>query len=372
MNKHAKWIALAIFGALGILNTYALEVKVIYDHQSEGLTFAAGDIKTAFANSGNTFIAADISEARAEAKGTRIIISILGHKSSRAAFTAAGGTLPSGLQPEGFAILYTGTAGAETWWVWGADPTGAMYGGLELAETITLDGFGAITEKTRNRHLEKRGLKLNIPLDTRTPSYSDAGSAAQANIPEMWSWDFWTSSLDNLARYRYNSVTLWSLHPFPSLVKVPEYPDVALDDVKRTTRDLRAWYPNYANPGTTIYNDFLTGEMETLKTITIDEKIRFWQDVMEYAHQRGITFYLITWNVFVSSAVEHYGITPDQDNDITRDYLRKSVRTAFETYPRLGGIGVTAGENMAVGGANEKESWLWDTYGQGSPGQLLR
>ena len=66
-----------------------------------------------------------------------------------------------------------------------------------------------------------------------------------------------------------------------------------------------------------------------------------------------------------SSAEEHYGITPDQDNEITRDYIRKSVRAVFETYPLLGGIGVTAGENMAVGGANEKESWLWDTYGQG-------
>lgn len=364
-RKGLKCLALSILGVLCAMNTYAFEVQVIYDMHSEGLAFAAGDIQTALSKSGNTYTAVDISEASSEAKGTRIIISILGHKPSQSAFFSAGGTLPTGLQPEGFAIRYKGTEGAETWWVWGADLTGAMYGGLDLAETILLDGIGSITEKTQNRYLEKRGLKLNIPLDTRTPSYSDAGSAAQANIPEMWSWDFWTNYLDNLARYRYNTVTLWSLHHFPSLVKVPEYPDVALDDVKRTTRDLRAWYPEYANPGTTMYNDFLTGEMETLLTISMDEKIKFWQDVMKYAHQRGITFYLITWNVFVSSAEKHYGISPDQSNEITKDYIRKSVKAVFETYPRLGGIGVTAGENMAVGGANEKESWLWDTYGQG-------
>ena len=36
-----------------------------------------------------------------------------------------------------------------------------------------------------------------------------------------------------MARHRYNLLSLWSLHPFPSMVRVPEYPDVALADVKR-------------------------------------------------------------------------------------------------------------------------------------------
>ena len=365
MYRHAAWSSLILVWALCAHTTHALEVGIVYDDQSEGLAFAARDIQAALIKTGNTSTTRDITEVAAAADGTRIIISTLGHAPSQTAFETAGGTLPAGLEPEGFGIHVTETAGARTCWVWGADSTGAMYGGLDLAETITLDGFAGIKEKIQNRHLEKRGLKLNIPLDTRTPSYSDAGSAAQANIPEMWSWDFWTNHLDNLARYRYNSITLWSLHHFPSLVKVPDYPDVALDDVKRTTRDLKAWYPKYANPGTTMYNEFLTGEMETVRTMTIDEKIKFWQDVMEYAHHRGITFHLITWNVFVSSAEEHYGITPDQSNEVTKDYIRKSVQAAFETYPLLGGIGVTAGENMKVGGAKGKESWLWDTYGQG-------
>ena len=41
-------------------------------------------------------------------------------------------------------------------------------------------------------------------------------------------------ALDEMARRRFNVLTLWSLHPFPSLVRVPEYPDVALDDVWRS------------------------------------------------------------------------------------------------------------------------------------------
>ena len=88
-------------------------------------------------------------------------------------------------------------------------------------------------------YIAQRGIKFNIPLDARTPSYSDTGDAAQQNIPEMWSLDFWREFLDEMARHRYNVLSLWSLHPFPSLVKVPEYPDVALDDVRRTTRAAR-------------------------------------------------------------------------------------------------------------------------------------
>ena len=38
-----------------------------------------------------------------------------------------------------------------------------------------------------------------------------------------------------MARHRYNVLSLWSLHPFPSIVKVPEFPNVALNDVWHTT-----------------------------------------------------------------------------------------------------------------------------------------
>jgi hypothetical protein len=37
----------------------------------------------------------------------------------------------------------------------------------------------------------------------------------------------------------------------------------------------------------------------------------------------------------------------------------------FLTYPKLAGIGITAGENMGGMTDSEKEDWLWDTYGKG-------
>jgi hypothetical protein len=101
------------------------------------------------------------------------------------------------------------------------DDAGMMYGGLELAEQIKLFGLEKVEETTQNPYMQTRGTKFNIPLDARTPTYTDASDAAQKNIPEMWNFDFWKEYIDNLARYRFNLISLWSLHPFPSMVKVP-------------------------------------------------------------------------------------------------------------------------------------------------------
>ena len=297
--------------------------------------------------------------------GLTIFLANLGDESAEKTFATAGGQLPTGLQPEGYAIVSTKVAIGKIWWVWGADPTGTMYGGLDIAETITLDGITGLVDKVQDRHLPVRGQKINIPLDVRTPAYGDYGDAAQKNIPEMWSMDFWKQHLDRMARYRYNSITLWSNHPFPAMVKVPEYPDVALKDVKRTAADYRKWHVNYSRYGDNMINDTLLGNTETVRVMTMDQKIKFWQDVMQYADDRGIKFYLITWNIFISSAQFHYGLTEEPDDEKTIDYMRKSVRTAFQTYPLLAGIGVTAGEHMHGMDAAEKEDWLWKTYGEG-------
>ena len=348
-----------------VIPASAMDVQVVFDSQAKGISFAAGDIDTALKKKGHTPTLVRPGDMKATADGMAIVLAPLGNDAAQKAFVAAGGKLPTGLQPEGYAIQSTKTADTKTWWVWGADLTGTMYGGLDIAETIALDGMSGIVKKIQNRHLPVRGQKINIPLDVRTPAYGDYGDAAQKNIPEMWSWDFWTQHLDMLARYRYNAITLWSNHPFPAIVKVPEYPDVALDDVKRTASDYRQWHVNYSRYGDNMINETLLGKTETVKRMSMDEKIKFWQDVMQYAHDRGITFYLITWNIFISSAQFHYGLTEEPDDVKTIDYMRKSVRSVFQTYPLLGGIGVTAGEHMRGMTPAEKEEWLWKTYGEG-------
>jgi hypothetical protein len=79
---------------------------------------------------------------------------------------------------------------------------------------------------------------------------TDKGDAVQENIPEMWNMEYWIKFIDNLALSRYNFISLWNLHPFPSMVKVPEYPDIALDDVKRAPVFGRTYYgeSDYGTP----------------------------------------------------------------------------------------------------------------------------
>src|ERR1039457_927720 len=87
----------------------------------------------------------------------------------------------------------------------GGDARGLMYAGLALADNLQagkdLLKTGTIDGKP---YIPCRGIKFNIPLDARTPSYDDTGDAAQMNIETMWDFDFWKNYLDNMARYRYN------------------------------------------------------------------------------------------------------------------------------------------------------------------------
>lgn len=246
--------------------------------------------------------------------------------------------------------------------VTGFDEAGLMYGALELAEQIKLYGLKGVKPMVRNPYLDMRGPKFNIPLDVRTPSYTDVCDAAQYNIPHMWDFSFWKDYIDTMARYRYNYISLWSLHPFPSLVKVPGYENVALDDVQRSTTD---WKEYYNLMGIGFDATEIVSNVETLQSITIDEKIEFWKKVMAYGKSRNIDFHIITWNIFDYGTQGKYGITDDRNNKITKDYFRKSIKQLFVTYPDLAGIGLTTGENMKGANHTEREEWAYDTYALG-------
>lgn len=259
------------------------------------------------------------------------------------------------LKSEGFTILKEANKIVVT----GFDEAGLMYGTLELTEQINLYGFNGVESITHNPYMEMRGSKFNIPLDVRTPSYSDASDSGQKNIPHMWDFAFWKEYIDTMARYRYNYISLWNLHPFPSMVKVQEYPDVALDDVQRSTT---AWNEYHHNHATGLDTPEILDNPETVLKITIDEKIKFWQRVMQYASDRNIEFYIITWNIFVNGTDGKYGITDKIDNGITKDYFKQSIKAMFKTYPNLKGIGLTTGENMHQMSFKDKEDWAFDTY----------
>ena len=286
--------------------------------------------------------------------------------------------VPEHLDWQAYAVRVKVNGPQTTVWVLAADPTGAMYGGLDLAEAIQTGRFGRLADSDNKPYLERRGLKFNIPLDLRTPSYTDPSDAAQQNIPNVWDKSFWAAYLDEMAVYRYNVLSLWNLHPFPSLVKIPEFPHVALNDVWRTREKFD---DGYSHSGINFVRPNLLKNVEIIKKMTIDEKISFWQNVMQMARDRGIEVYFFTWNIFTNGAEGKDGITNRQNSDTTMAYFRAAVRELVTTYPLLAGIGITAGEDMnaKLEGKYANERWLGQTYGEGirdalkkEPGRVFR
>ena len=323
MNKPRQILTLLIL----VLAHPALAAVSLYPADSAPLAFAAAEIKHAAKNAKQAVPDVAISVAAGTAQSYRI-------------------------ERDGAKVR-----------VIGGDASGAMYGGLDIAEAIRTGTLDSLKESDNKPHIAKRGIKFNIPLDLRTPSYTDCSDAAQANIPEVWERDFWIDYLNAMARHRYNVLSLWSLHPFPSMVKVPEFPEVALDDVWRNCAKLD---DTFSFSGSDMVRPAMLADHEVVKRITMDEKIEFWRWVMQQAADRGITLYVFTWNVFTFGAEGKHGITNDMANDKTKAYFRASVREIVKTYPLLGGMGITAGEGMPHDmDSKVKEAWLWDTYGEG-------
>ncbi|MBW2962096.1 hypothetical protein [Mesonia aestuariivivens] len=174
--------------------------------------------------------------------------------------------------------------------------------------------------------------------------------------------EFWKNYIDKLARDRYNYVSIWSLNPYPSMVRTPGYEDIALDNVLRSTGKFKDHYPL---KGKKFDGPEILDPTEVVVEITMDEKIEFWRAVMKYAKSKNIKFYMVNWNIYDYGIFGKHGITTDQDNEVTKDYFRKSVKAMLLTYPDLAGFGLTTGENMNPHDPIAAENWAFETYGQG-------
>jgi len=314
------------------------KVAINFSKDDPMIAFAVGDIKKAL-----TDVGYDVDGTEADLRITF-------------------GLFKTGIGPQAFRIRGEGDNVIR---IVGGDSLGAMYGGLELAEMITLGGgLEAVQEKARKPYIFRRGLKFNIPLDARSPSYDDTGTAAQQNIQVMWEFGFWQAFLDTLARNRYNVLTLWTKHPYPGLVKLEKYPGIGYDDVCVLKKPI--------DTNTNLHFDDLDiydpNNFKVVKKISLDEKITFWNRVFDYAENRGIEIYIFHWNIYTFGARGKYGIDDLPDNPETIEYMRYCIREFLKTYPQVDGIGVTAGEHVNRQGVKNVggiEQWLWRTYGQG-------
>ncbi|MEX2428823.1 MAG: hypothetical protein WD577_11305 [Bacteroidales bacterium] len=304
---------------------FAETIGVFYDSTVEQIEFAAGDVKAALESKSLTVEMRSIDQLNAAYANKKVIIALATDTRVKEMLTSHGVTATTGLGKQAYALRTT-TQGQSSYWALGGDNTGAMYGGLQLAENFKINGFTGTYNEQESPAILKRGIKLNLPFDKESGTYGAGNVTSKIKaIPNVWDMTFWTSWFDTMARYRYNVLTIWSNHPFTSMIKMPEYPDVAIQDV--------------------------TGLDGYKKSMSIDEKIEFWRDVMAYAKSRGFEFYLFNWNIFTDGATGKYGITDEQakaaTNQATIDYMRKCMSTLLETYPDLDGFGITQGEHMS-------------------------
>jgi hypothetical protein len=357
----------------GFCQEYRLSVQL--GSPDKQLIFAGNEIKKSAEAKGHKVL---LSESLNDKSNEEMIVKIISDSASSVKISSRDNiNMPRQFGWQCYSIRIKKTGSQEIIYILAGDITGAMYGGLDIAEAIRLETINTIRESDNKPYLERRGLKFNLSLDLRIPSYADMGDANQQNIPVFWEMGYWEQQFDEMARNRYNVISLWSENPFPSLVKIPEFPKIALDDVWRTKAKI-------GEMDDLTGRDLVTPEMlnnyEVIKKITIDEKIKFWRKVMEYAHNRGIEVYWFTWNIFTYGINGKYGIDDKQDNEATIAYYRSAVREMILTYPDLSGIGITAGENMQGNKSKySNEEWLWKTYGLGisdalkkQPGRQVR
>ncbi len=323
--------------------------------------FAAGEIKSSLEGKGYLVMLVDMGNLENVRAPHRIVLTAKDSWETDRFLNKGGMSSLPGLQPQGYSVRTQNYVGYKEWYVIGADAKGTMYGAIDISETIKLKGLDDIAEVDKTPYIARRGIKFNVPLDARTPSYSDNSDAARQNILNVWDINFWHEFLDEMARDHFNLLSLWSLSPFPGMVDVPEYPAAGLQDVKKTTAKIMAttdaWF--MSTPAT-------LAKLQTIKKLTLAQKISFWNQVMQYAGDRGIDCYLFTWNLFAfGTETSGYGFTDKISDDKTKDYIRKATKALIKEYPLLKGIGVTAGENMYRSPEAVKEKFLYESYGMG-------
>ncbi len=338
MKKHYSLLAFSLL--LGSLTGCGnkTSVSITYNGNEETIKFAINEIKDSLTRNGLKF------------------------KESGGTYNVTFEDLSDSLAKQAYSIDVNGKNITIT----GGDNVGLMYGGLQLAESINIeDGIANVKSISESPYIDFRGVSVRPPFDLRNPSYTNNGDSTRANMENTWDINYWKGLFDIMAKMRYNILSFATVNALPSMVKVPGYENCALNDVWQYNG---TYDDTYLGNCTNMYREehAQEGNYTVLKKMTIDEKITFWQDVMQAAHDRGITWQFSTMNIYTfSEESAGYGITDDKNNQTTKDYFRKGFKALLETYPYIEQIKTTCGENLEYKVEEEDiaNQWYRDVYG---------
>lgn len=211
----------------------------------------------------------------------------------------------------------------------GNDPSGVIYGCVELSDRIRQAGSLQIDGVEENPDMVMRGTCIGLQ---KTVYLLGHAVYEYPYTPENFPWFYdkeeWIKYLDMMVENKMNSLYLWNGHPFASLVKLKDYP-FALEVDEATFKKNEEIF------------SFLTHE----------------------ADRRGIWVIQMFYNIILSKPfADHYGLkTQDRHRPITpliSDYTRKSIAAFIEKYPNVGLL-VCLGEAMAT--IEDDVTWMKET-----------
>jgi len=225
---------------------------------------------------------------------------------------AAKGT-PAALPEEGYTIESNGHEIQLT----ATGTSGILYGCLYLTDQLKEKGeLPSDINITDKPEMVMRGTCIGMQKTNILPGrHVYEYPYTPENFPWFYDKGLWIKYLDMMVENRYNSLYLWSGHPFASLVKLKDYPfAVEVDDA------------------------------------TFEKNKEMFAFLTKEADKRGIWVIQMFYNIIVSKPfAEHYNIkTQDRSRPITpliADYTRKSIAAFIENYPNVGLL-VALGEAM--------------------------
>lgn len=235
---------------------------------------------------------------------------------------------PNGMKPESFAI----SPGERSVAISASDGRGLIYGALNVAEKIRNGKqLDQIQQEKGEPSLPFRAIKFNTPWESYRSS-----SAIDQHTDTVKDVKYWEKFLDMMVENRFNTLTLWNLHPFPYMIRAKNYPEAS----RFTDEELAEWKKLY-------------------------------KAIFHMAEVRGIDTYLLNWNILVSeSFAKHHGLKKlnyypyyrgeGDTSELIKSYTRESVTQLLQEYPELDGFGFQLGEQMDGMTPVERQQWIDD------------
>jgi hypothetical protein len=209
----------------------------------------------------------------------------------------------------------------------GSDPSGVLYGALELAERIhAAHALPAALDTQDHPQIKLRGFALGLQRPELT--YENA-EYDYRYTPEEFPWFYdkaaWTKYLDTLVAQRINTLYLWNGHPFTSLLKLPKYP-----------------------------------EAQELPSAQLEQNIAMFRWLTEEADKRGIWVLQGFYNIHLSHTFAKAHGVPfhlSAPTPLASEYTRYCISEFIRQYPNVG-LFMTLGEAM---GPHYGPEWLTKT-----------